>query len=383
VKLDGTIDQIFELQDQLVAEIVQKGMEREVDSGVREAIEDSTSVSVEAFEAYSRGMLNLRMASRDSVDRAIGLFERALEMAPGYVDAMIELGTALDLKGAFLSMPELLQRGLELLRHAVALKPDSAEAHIRLGEVLADLGQIDDGIAAIHEGLRLAPDNAEAHANLARNYWMGKGDIDLAIAHFKRALALNPDAGYTHLQLALLHALSGDLDEAERSARDAVVLQDQAMSGTKGLLVVGARSRLGYVFYRRGCYDEAIREFRRELDFVSTTDHALRERQMIELCQKLAAAYLKKGDAENARAYFERAVQNFDQRLAGGGDDPYTRYYMAALYALRGDAETARKHLALPLEKLGPFTRWRLPRDPDFDPVRESPAFADLALQVV
>lgn len=372
VKLDGTIDQIFELQDQLVQELARTGMERDLGTAELQAIEGDTDVSVEAFEAFSRGMLNLRMASRDSVDRAIGLFERALDLSPGYVDAMIALGSALDLKGAFLSMPELLERSLALLRQAVALRPDSAEAHIRLGETLSDLGQVDESIAEMHEGLRLSPDNPEAHASLARNYWMGKGDIDLAIAHFRRTLALNPDAGYTHLQLALLHAYRGDLDDAEREARAAVVLQEQAMSGTRGLLIVGARSRLGYVFYRRGQYQEAIREYRRELDFVSMSDHALRERTTIELSQKLAAAYQRMGDAENAQRHFDRAVRAFDQRLAGGADDPYTRYYMAALYAMRGDAEQARKHLERPLAELGPYTRWRLPRDPDFDGVREA-----------
>jgi serine/threonine protein kinase/tetratricopeptide (TPR) repeat protein len=370
VKLDGTIDQIFDLQDQLVQDLAKTGMAHELASAERQAIADDTDVSLEAFEAYSRGMLNLRMASRDAVDRAISLFERALELSPGYVDAMIALGSALDLKGAFLAMPDLLERSLELLQQAVALEPNSAEAHIRLGETLADLGQIDAGIAEMHEGLRLAPDNAEAHANLARNYWMGKGDPELAITHFRRALALNPDAGYAHLQLALLHALRGELDDAEREARAAVVLQEQAMSGTQGLLLVGARSRLGYVFYRRGKYDEAIREYRRELEFVSLSDHALRERTTIELCQKLAAAYQRKGDAENAQAYFDKAVRAFDMRLAGGGDDPFTRYYMAALHAMRGDLETTRRHLVKPLAEMGVLTRWRLQRDPDFEQVK-------------
>jgi serine/threonine protein kinase/tetratricopeptide (TPR) repeat protein len=371
VKLDGTIDQIFELQDQLVQELVTKSLERDIESGERAALAPGTVLSVEAFEAYSRGMLNLRMANRDSVDRAIGLFERALELEPGYVEAMIALGSALDLKGTFLSMPELLEKSRQLLDRAVEARPDSAEAHVRLGETLADLGRIDEGIAEMHAGLRLAPDNAEAHASLARNYWMGKGEVDLAIAHFRRALALNPDAGYTHLQLALLFAVNGDLDQAEREARSAVELQEQAMSGTQGLLLVGARSRLGYVLYRRAQYDEAIREFRRELEYVSLTDHALRERQTIELMQKLAAAYHRKGDAENSQLYFESAVHAFNRRLAAGADDPFTRYYMAALHALRGDAETARKHLELPLTTLRAFTSWRLPRDPDFDPIRD------------
>ena len=379
VKLDGTIDQIFELQDQLVQELARSGMAHEIGSAERHAIEEETDVSVEAFEAYSRGMLNLRLASRESVDRGISLFEHALAIAPGYVEAMIALGSALDLKGAFESLPELLQRSLELLQQAVALRPKSAEAHVRLGETLADLGRMDEGIAEMHEGLRLAPDNAEAHSNLARNYWMGKGNIDLAVTHFRRALELNPDAGYTHLQLSLLYALRGDLDEAERVARAAVLLQEQAMSGTQGLLVVGARSRLGYVFYRRGRYDEAIREYRRELDYVAMSDHALRERTMIELSQKLAAAYQRKGEQETSLGYFERAVQLFEQRLAGGSDDPYTRYYMAALYAMRGDSATANRHLERPLAEIGPFTRWRLPRDHDFDAVRDRlPAYEEV-----
>jgi tetratricopeptide (TPR) repeat protein len=371
VKLDGTIDQIFDLQDQLVQDLARTGMAHELGSDERQKIVESAEMSVEAFEAYSRGMLNLRMASRDSVDRAISLFERALELAPGYVEAMIALGSALDLKGAFLAMPELIERSLALLQQAVALKPDSAEAHIRLGETLADLGRIDEGIAEMQESLRLAPDNAEAHANLARNYWMGKGDDELGLAHFRRALAINPDAGYTHLQLALLQSLRGEFDDAEREARAAVVLQEQAMSGTQGLLLIGAHSRLGYVFYRRGQYDEAIREYRREMDFITLSDHALRERTTIELCQKLSAVYLRKGDLENAQRYFNKTIRAFDQRLAGGGDDPSTRYYMAALHAMRGDVEATRRHLLKPLAELGVFVRWRLERDPDFSEVKD------------
>ena len=43
----------------------------------------------------------------------------------------------------------------------------------------------------------------------------------------------------------MLEALSGHLDEAEIAARHAIELQERAMSGTEGLLIVGAHSRLG------------------------------------------------------------------------------------------------------------------------------------------
>jgi tetratricopeptide (TPR) repeat protein len=378
VKLDGGLDDLFDLQDHLVEELVRKGLERELEASERIALAGEAVVSIDAFEAYSRGMLNLRIASRESTDRAISLFERALELEPAYAKAMVALGTALDLKGTFLSMPSLLDRSLEWLRKAVALQPTLADAHVRLGETLIDMGKLEQGLDSLRRGLEIDPEHATALALVARAYWLYQGKVDEAIDCFRRSLAQSPEAGYTHLQLALLYSIKGELDEAERFARQAVTLQEQAMSGTQGLLVVGARSRLGYVLYRRGRYDDAIREYRRELEFISMSDHSLRERTTIELSQKLSAAYARAGDGESANAFFERAVRTFNQRLAGGADDPFTRYYMATLHAVRGDAEMARGHLDLPLARIGAFTRWRLARDPDFDAVRGSDAFGDL-----
>jgi TolB-like protein/Tfp pilus assembly protein PilF/predicted Ser/Thr protein kinase len=375
VKIDGLIDGIFDLQDRLIEDLVRKGLERELETSERLAIGGDNVDNVEAFEAFSRGMLNLRLASREAVERAIVLFGRALELEPDYFEALVALGTALDLKGAFLSMPDLVQRSYELLARAVALRPGDAQAHIRLGATLEDLNRLDDAMAAMKEGLRLDPDNAEGHSNLARAYWMGKAQIDEAIDHYRRALDLNREAGYTHLQLALLYSIRGDYDEAERYAREAIVLQDQAMSGTQGLLIVGARTRLGYVFYRQGRYQDAIAEYRRELEFVSVSDHALRERSTIELCLKLAAAYSRLDDRASADAFFTRAERTFNHRLASGADDPFTRYYVAAGFALRAEADAAWKHLQSPLAELPAFTQWRLPRDPDFDPVRADGRF--------
>jgi tetratricopeptide (TPR) repeat protein len=158
-------------------------------------------------------------------------------------------------------------------------------------------------------------------------------------------------------------------------ATDAIRLQDQAMSGTTGLIIVGAHSRLGYVHYRRGRFDEAIREYRRELELLSVGDHLLRERTSIELHQKLGAAYRGLGDAAAVETHESIALELFDKRLAAGADEPFTRYYMAALFALRGDASRARQHLERPLKEVSAFTRWRLPRDPDFDRVKDHPLF--------
>ena len=316
-KIDGTLTDVFDLQDRLVEELVRQGLQRELEQSEKRAI-GADAHDPEAYEAYSRGMLNLRLASEESVERGITLFEEALAIEPGYVDALIALGSALQLRGAFLADHDALARSRALLEQAITLAPERADGHVRLGQALATAGETDAAEAAIRRGLALDGDSSLGHSQLARLLWLGRARIDEAITHFSRAAALAPQAGYTYLQLALLQALNGDLASAERSAQAAVDLQEQAMSGTQGLIVVGAHTRLGYVHYLAGRHDEAIREYRRELTFLTHAEHALRERSLIEVRQKLAAAYARLGDTTTAAEFAAQAQDGFERRLLSG-----------------------------------------------------------------
>ena len=122
-------------------------------------------------------------------------------------------------------------------------------------------------------------------------------------------------------------------------------LQEQYISGNFGLQIVGAHARLGYVHYLSGKYDEALREYERELAFIGASDHALRDRTLLELNVKIGATYLRQGRREDAERHFGRALKSFDARVATGADDPFTRYYVACLHALRGDAPRALESL--------------------------------------
>ena len=94
VKIDGRVDEIFELQDRIVFD-VSRGLDLKLGKEDADAIERDETRSVEAFEAYSRGVLNLRSAGREAMDRAIGLFERAVTLDPTYATAWSALGGAL------------------------------------------------------------------------------------------------------------------------------------------------------------------------------------------------------------------------------------------------------------------------------------------------
>ncbi len=377
VKLDGKVEDIFALQDRIVFELLQ-GINLQLGSGEIEDIEETETRSFAAYEAYSRGLMNLRLASRESMDRAITLFERATTLDPGYAEAWAALGAAYGYKGQFMTVPELVERAIEFERRALALDAANARAHAWLGHAYLNQGRYEEALASIRQAVRLEPDNAAARASLARAYWIGKGQIDEAIGEFRKVLSLNPEGGYAYLQLALLLSLRGRYDEAEQVAATAVDLQERFISGSEGMQIIGAHSRLGYVRYLQGRYDEAIAEYEREMAFISSGDHALRERSTIEVAQKLGAAWLRKGESERAHRYLSMAAKAFEDRVAKGADDPYTRYYMADLEALCGNTDRAIAHLERSFAVLPAISAVRARVDPDLDNLRSDQRFIAL-----
>ena len=378
VKVDGRIGDIFSLQDKIVYEL-SHGLNVALKGTEVAEIERKETQSVEAYAAYARGMMNLRLASRDSIERAIAAFEEALTLDSEYAEALASLGGTFILKGAFLSIKELIQKGVDMERRALQLNPELADAHSWLGTGLLHGGHVDEAIASINEALRIDPKDDDSYQALGRAYWVGRGDFASAIPAFRKSIELNPEAGYSYLQLGLMLAWEGKYEEAEIVCRRAVELQDQYISGSGGLQLIGANARLGYVYYLQGRYQEAIREYERGLAFLGSSDHALKERTSIEIMMKLGAAYHRWGNAEDATRFFDRALKAWEHHVSKGADDPSTRYYIGCLFALRGDIDRAFDVLQRVHAKLPALTAARVRRDPDLESLRDDPRFATIA----
>lgn len=377
VKIDGKIAEIFDLQDRIVYELM-KGLNLSLADEEIVEIERDETQSVEAYECYSRGMMNLRSATPESLDRAVFLLSKATEYDPEYASAWAALGAAYDLKASFQSLKELAYSSIECEKKAIALNPRLARAWDWLGGAYLTVAMYDEAIDAIRRAIELDPNLSSARQSLGRAFWLGKGMIAEGIAELEHVVQVEPRAGYTQLQLGLLYTLNGDYSKAEMMCRRAIELQERHISGKVGLLIVGARTRLGYVYYCQGRYDDAIREYELELDFLSSTAHALRERALIELHQKLGAAQFRIGKFVRAEEHFSRAIELFESRVASGADDPSTRYYVACLWALRGDAAKAVEHLEVSMRQLKAIDTIRAQFDPDFDPIRDDARFAAL-----
>ncbi|HEV3457489.1 MAG TPA: protein kinase [Thermoanaerobaculia bacterium] len=373
VKADGRFSEIFALQDRIADDLA---------AGLRAGLsvpraEEETRV-LAAYEALSKGLLNLRTESYEGLDRAILLFERATALDPIYARAYVELGAAYATKADYLVSPELLERALEPLRRAIELRPDSPRPWREMGMALVSLGRDEEGLATIERAIALAPEDPAILAGKARALFLARAEFAQAAALFERSLAKNPHAGWYWLQLAHCYALQRDLQRGEAAARRAVALQEAFLSGREGAHVIGASMRLGHLAALDGRHAEAVGHLQQELAFLQRVEHALRGRIAIELHMRLGGAQLRLGNRDGAGAALAIALDAFERRISMGADDPYTRFYAAGAHALRGDADRALDCLEKAAKVRRAFTLERAKIEPEFDNLRGDPRFAEL-----
>ena len=99
-------------------------------------------------------------------------------------------------------------------------------------------------------------------------------------------------------------------------------------------------------------------------------DHTLKQRAMIEVQQKLASAYVRQDNLEDARTSYEAVLSGHERLLAAGSDEPFTRYYVACAAAVMGDAELALTELTEAIRMRRHFIISRARVEPDFESPR-------------
>ena len=134
---------------------------------------------------------------------------------------------------------------------------------------------------------------ARSHYNLGLIYSV-KGEPEMAIAEFERALELNPperlENAETYMNLGILHDELGDKERAVFEFKRAIALLPD---------YVKARAHLGKTYHEQGLFTEAIREF----------EAALAQSQDVSLYFDLAASQVSLKRYDGAIRSYESAIR--------------------------------------------------------------------------
>jgi tetratricopeptide (TPR) repeat protein len=133
----------------------------------------------------------------------IDLLRAALNLDPQCTSALINLGTAMYNRRAYLE-------ALSLYERATKADPSYALAFFNYANALDELERLPEAIAAYRQALAIAPRYADAHYNLALAY-QRSGEKRKAIPHWSRYIKLDPSTVWTaHAHRELRRALKAD-----------------------------------------------------------------------------------------------------------------------------------------------------------------------------
>ena len=182
---------------------------------------------------------------------------------------------------------------------------------------------MDEAIAHYQKALQINPDYAEAHNNLG-NALLQKGRVAEAITHYQKALQIKPDYAVVHDNLGNVLLQKGNVGEAITHYQQALQINPNYAE---------AHNNLGNALLQQGRVAEAITHYQQALQI--KPDYAEAHNNLAwELATAPQASLRNGGEAVELA---QRANQ------LTGGENPVILHTLAAAYAEAGRFSDARR----------------------------------------
>jgi len=327
---DRTLEDIFAVQDEIAATVVERLKVT--------LLGDGPHVEPTDPEAYTLNLQARHLAkqfSAESYEKAIALYEQALAIDPEYTESLGGLATTYINQVVFGLRPaaEGFDQARELLMRALAIEPRDASSHVGLASI-ALFGENDRAAAAHHyqQALALEPTNDSVLSN-ASGLLLNLGRPEQAVALQEYATSRDPLNAVRYSNLGTYYFYSARWEDAIAAYRKALSLSPNARQ---------LHYSIGLALMLQGRPEEALAELELEADadvaLQATTMvlHALGRRQdyersLAEAVERLggtspsyvAQIYAWAGDAEETFAWLTKAVEQQEDGLVVQFLEPY------------------------------------------------------------
>ncbi|HEX2833963.1 MAG TPA: protein kinase [Thermoanaerobaculia bacterium] len=286
-------------------------------SGTRRTVKKKRAVDQEAQQLYLKGRFQWIKRTSDAVKQAMSLFQRAVEIDPGFAMPYAGLADSFVMLGFIQALPprDVLPKIKAAARKAIELDPTLAEPHASIGYA-AGLFDWDWETAKreLEEAMRLNPNYPWAP------HWLGillsaRGEIEKSLELIEISKELDPLSPIINVGAGIPLHIAHRYDEAIACYRS--VLETDPM-------LAPGHYYIGITLEMVGEYDDAIAHLRRSIEiagpaglYLGELAHALtsagREAEALEVVEQLRQAAAKRYISPYCFAVAYTGLRRFDE----------------------------------------------------------------------
>jgi adenylate cyclase len=326
-RFDREIEDIFAIQDEIARSVLESlGLvltEREEFRFLK-----PSTTNVEAYEFYLRGRKLYHKWTRQNVEFARQMFERAVKIDPGFAAAWAGLANAYVDLFRWGRKPRDLEEAQCASEHALKLDSNSAEAHVSAGQALAIQRRFSEAATAFDRAIHEDSTLFEAYYLYGRVLFES-GDIEKSAKLFEQAQRVRPEDYQSRCFLTVALTELGKLDEARHAGRLAL---------------------------------ESVEKY-------------------LDLNPDEARAYSLGANAASRLGDKDRSKRWSEQAMALAPSDPLVLYNAACNLALLSEGERALDGLERAIEAGVAVADWIM-HDPDFESLRSHPRFQAIVKRI-
>ena len=351
---DRQVEDVLALESDVAQSIAEKV--KVTATGVEHArLVTARPVSPEVYESYLKGKYGLHN-TRAEIEQRIAEFENGISKDPTFAPAYVGLAeTYIRLQDIFVGAPpsEIRPKATSVLRKALELDPELAEAHAYLAEMYQKQWKWADAEAEFRRALELKPNDALAHRGYAD--WLAcQGRTQEALAWAKRARELDPLGNADTVGWHLL--LGRHYEESIREYRTALAVHPDSAN---------VRWGLGFALIVNNQLGEAIPVLESAVSIMNRSPGSL---------GMLATAHARAGNHTEALRLIDELKHRRQKGYVPAG--AFIDSYLAI-----GDYDQAFFWCEEAYKEHSAILQW-IKVSPLFDPVRNDSRFSDLLHRV-